>query len=80
MSPQPNAAKEFSSRMKGVSNSDVPLFGRLRTSSARGVIDAQCEGTASPKDSEAVARQRFSQREILLGVARSPAEKIQANA
>ena len=64
--------KDFSSRKKGKSDSDVPLFGRLRTSSAWGVFDFRCEGTASPKDSEAVARQRFSQQEILHGVADGP--------
>ena len=51
--------KDFSSRKKGKSDSDVPLFGRLRTSRAWGVFDVRCEGTASPKDSEAVAQQRF---------------------
>ena len=55
----------------GESDLDVPLFGRLRTSSAWGVFDFRCEGTSSPKDSEAAARQRFSQQEILHGVART---------
>ena len=64
-----NAVKDFSSRKKGESDSDVPLFGRLRTSSAWGVFDFRCEGTASPKDSETVARQRFSQQKMLHGVA-----------
>ena len=64
-----NAEKEFSSRKKGKSDSDVPLLDRLRASSAWSVFDFWCEGTASPKDSEAVARQRFSQQKILHGVA-----------
>ena len=69
LAPTGNAVKDFSSRKNGVSDSDVPLFGRLRPSSAWGVFDVRCEGTASPKDSEAVARQRFSQKGIIHGVA-----------
>ena len=61
--------KDFSSRKKAKSDSDVPLLGRLRASSAWSVFDIWCEGTASPKDSEAVARQRLSHQKIRHGVA-----------
>ena len=70
--------KDFSSRKKGNSDSDVPLFGRLRTSSAWGAFAFRCEGTASPKDSEAVARQRFSQQKILHGVVPQGKKKADA--